>query len=159
VRGLARPLAIVGASAIVAVVAMATILPSTLSPMFRKPPGVDTDSIFRLLGFFLAAWVGVLVAYAMIYANDASPPNDVEPSRPRHHTWRIRLGLGLARAMVTFSVTAPLIGVLLTAGNPRMSRGLYASPWLDVALAIGLGGLLVGMLWMLETWRSFLEEL
>ena len=157
-RGLARPLAIVGASAIVAVLAMATILPSTLSPMFRKPP--DAVTFVVAVPFVVAAWLGILIAYALIYVGrDASPPHERHPSPPGRHPRRIGIGLGLARAMVTFGVTAPLIGVLLIAGRPGMSRGLFASPWPEVVPALGLGGLLVGMVWMLLAWRSFLDEL
>jgi hypothetical protein len=40
-----------------------------------------------------------------------------------------------------------------------MARGRLPSPWVDVALIAGLAGLLVGMVWVLVTWRSFLDEL
>lgn len=116
--------------------------------MFRKPP--DAPTFFVAVPFVVAAWLVILIAYALIYVGrDASPQDERHSSPGGRHPRRIGIGLGLARAMVTFGVTAPLIGVLL-AGRPGMSRGLYA---------VGLGGLLVGMVWMLVTWRSFLDDL
>jgi hypothetical protein len=125
--------------------------------MFRKPPGLTFFLDVRLI---LVAWLGIVIAYRTIYAGGDDPGVDEgHSSPPGRHPRRIGIGLGLAQAMVTFGVTAPLIGVLLIVGRPGMSRGLYASPWPEVVQAVGLGGLLVGMVWMLLAWRSFLEDL
>jgi hypothetical protein len=158
VGGSARPLAIVGASAIGAVVAMAAILASTLPAMFRKPS--EPATFFVDVRLFLAAWLGILIAYALIRASrEVEPPADQRPSTARRYPRRSRIGLGLARAMMTFGITAPLIGVVLIIAWPAMARGRLPSPWVDVALIAGLAGLLVGMVWVLVTWRSFLDEL
>lgn len=156
-QGFARPLAIVGASAIVAVVAIAAILASTLPARFLRPSEPATFSVDVRL--FLAAWLGVLIGYAVIVARGDDGQPDVRPLPDGGHPRRSRVGLGLARAIVTFGVTAPLIGAILIVTWPSMARARMPSPWDDVALGVGLVGLLVGMVWMLVTWRSFLDDL
>jgi hypothetical protein len=61
--------------------------------------------------------------------------------------------------MMTLAGLLSLGVVALWLMQPNMSRGLAPSPWLDVAQPVGIAGLVVGMVWMLATWRSILEQL